>query len=79
MRGKPIECVIDYGTGSPYSSEPASASTTTVTLGCSCSTDAGTYGVTGPKNASRTICALSTPLATTRMARAFMMVPMPMV
>ena len=46
MRGKPFECVIDYGTGPPYSSEPASASTTTVTLGCSCSTDAGTCGVT---------------------------------
>ena len=41
--------------------------------------EAGTSGVTGPCTVLRTASALSAPLATTRMLRACMMVPMPMV
>ena len=57
----------------------AASSATTVTSPCSCRTEAGTAGVTGPYRESRRIWALSAPLTISRIFLAFIMVPMPMV
>ena len=57
----------------------AASSATSVTSLCNCNTDAGTCGVIGPKNASRTISALPSPFATIKIFFACIMVLMPIV
>ena len=52
---------------------------TSVTSLCICRIEAGTRGVTGPKNASLTISALSSPLTMIRIFFACMIVPIPIV
>ena len=59
--------------------EYAAASQITVTSGCICKIDAGTDGVTGPLNALFTISALSSPLTTTTIFFALIIVPIPIV
>ena len=57
----------------------APSSTTTVTRGCNCNTDAGHSGVTGPSNAAATAAALCEPVAINTRCRAELIVPNPCV
>ena len=59
--------------------ERAASSPTRITSLCICRIEAGTSGVTGPKKALRTMSALSSPLTTTRIFLACMIVLIPMV